>query len=131
MNKNSIGAITKINDRLAVILGDSKSLHLDALRDKGCIGTNKFSHLSVLSEDPELKNNKILVFRCSYEMYHNYTSSSEDLLLYKYLDDDEGAKCVRLDYFLKNNQIPDVDELSKSAKIADNIILNPVISCDL
>lgn len=131
MNKTSIGAITKINDRLAVILGDSKSLHLEALREKGCIGTNKFSHLSVFSEDPEIKNDKILIFRCNYEMYHNYTSSSEDLLIYKYLDDDEGAKCIRLGYFFENHQIPDVNELSESAKIADNIILNPVISSDL
>lgn len=132
MNKSSIGAIVKINNRLAVVLGDSKTLHLDGLREKGCIGTDKFKYLNVTSEDPKIKNENVLIFRREYSMYHNYVSSNEDLLVYKYLDDDEGAKCIKLSTFLSNVDNPgDNDYLSSSAKVLDDTLINPVLSEDL
>lgn len=130
MSKNNVGTIVKIKGRFAVVLGDSISLHLDGLREKGCIGTDEFSHLTITSEDEKITNEKIVIFRRDFDMYHNFKSSNEDLLIYKYLDDDEGAKCIMLSTFLetvKGAQSVHDEHLSESAKTLDE----PVFSEDL
>lgn len=133
MNKDLMfGTIFTLENEVVVVTGVSKVVSLEQMRDIGCVGTDDFSTMRVESKDNKITNDTILIFKRGHELYHNRVTAPEDVVIYKSLEDAEGAKCICFSTFEKSvNQENGSDELENLEKNYGKSALEPVFSSDL
>lgn len=97
----NLNQIYNLDGEKVIVIGVSKVEQLAKMRDLGCLGTNKFTTLSIKPCDSTIKKDLVIVFRKGNEMYHNVSTVDENIIIYKSLDNMEGARCKKLSTFEK------------------------------
>lgn len=135
MNKDLMfGTIFTLENEVVIVTGVSKVVSLEQMRDIGCVGTNDFTTMRIESEDSKITNDSILIFKRSHELYHNRATAPEDVVIYKSLEDEEGAKCVCFSTFVKSLKCEssiDDNKIKDLEKNYGKTALEPVFSNDL